>query len=240
MCPTLQLIHDFQRLAAAGPTSMTETNVHEKAMEMKELSNSLLIVKNILSLMGTANNTMVQPWITDLQNQIGGIETATDNFLLVLSDHLPVEESDSDTLRHRPDRRLSGQPVDFEVPMGAPGFQASTGDKNSGYPYGYHDVPGSFDWKKETSVGGATQGFKSKRAYRNWKNQNIQAHPHMKSFFDTLDDLESENYDGVHKRVLQQNKKLHSDLRGRHLSGNSRSRRLNVELIGNQVSSFFA
>ena len=217
---------------AAGPSSSTEMTIQDKALEMKDLSNSLVVAKKILWLMESSNVTMVHPWVDDIQKQIVTIESLTENYLLTLADHMP-DHVQPKASSH--DRRLT----EFEVDTMNPGsFPSDTeGNFDTDYhekTYKYEDASG-FDWKKASNLGGNKHGFGSKKEYRNWRSKSIKTNPHMKHFFNTLDDLEAENFDAVHERMRDVQRDLHLKLSG-DTSGGSNSRRLNIELIGNQVS----
>ena len=214
---------------------MSKPSLYEKALEMKELSTSLAIANKILSVMEATNNTMFLPWVQDMKQQIGAVESATGQFLLALTYHLPEEENSPNIQKRIVNRRRLSE---IEVNTESPGYQATnewSGDAEQ-EAFGYHTVPNSFDWKQENNLRAAAHGFGSKREYQKWKRESIRAHPHMKSFFNTLDDLEVDNFAGVHQRMLQMQNKLYSDLGG-HASKGSRRRRLNIEKIGDQVST---
>lgn len=218
-------------LTTADPLSLTETTVQDKAVEMKDLSNSLVIAKKILWLMESSNVTMVHPWVDEMQKQIFTIESLTENYLLTLAEHMPEEVAPQ--IVSRGGRRLSEVEVDTmnpgSFPSGAPAnFDTDFQEKT----YRYQDASG-FDWKKASNLGGGKHGFGSKREYRNWRTKSVKANPHMKHFFNTLDDLEADNFDAVHQRIRNVQSDLHSTLSG-DAPGND-GRRLNIELVGNQV-----
>lgn len=177
-----QLIRDFQSLTVDASSSTAGASVYEKALEMKELSDSLAIVKKLFSLMEAGNNTVqgLTPWILDIKTQITTVEKVTDNFLGVLEPHLPKDTGG---------RRLVGQDTEFEVDQG---------DKH------WEKIAGNFQ--------GGKYGFGSKRKYRLWKNQNIKQHPNLRHVFATMEDLDTEKFESVHERALKMQGNLHSSL----------------------------